>query len=88
MIRHVIDHLPAYNSVHVPLRHSLTLTSKMTALHDLATNPQHTKWLYPLLLVADAALCGLIIEYVPCTSTRNLLDSEQIIQKLTCVCVF
>ena len=39
----------------------------MSALHDLATNPQHTKWLYPLLLIADAALCGLVIEYVPCT---------------------
>ncbi|KAJ4301598.1 dolichyl-P-Man:Man(5)GlcNAc(2)-PP-dolichol alpha-1,3-mannosyltransferase [Kalmusia sp. IMI 367209] len=39
----------------------------MNTLRDLATNPEHTRWLYPLLLVADAALCGVIIETVPYT---------------------
>lgn len=43
----------------------------METLRDLATNPVHTKWMYPLLLIADAALCGLIIEFVPCKCSRD-----------------
>jgi alpha-1,3-mannosyltransferase len=46
----------------------------MNTLRDLATNPDHTKWMYPLLLVADAALCGLIIEYVPCEYPRSAMQ--------------
>ena len=33
---------------------------------DLASNPKHTKWLSPLLLLADAALCALVIWKIPC----------------------
>ncbi|KAF2690463.1 glycosyltransferase family 58 protein [Lentithecium fluviatile CBS 122367] len=39
----------------------------MDSIKDLATNPEHMRWMYPLLLVADAALCGVIIEKVPYT---------------------
>lgn len=33
---------------------------------DLASNPKHTRWLSPLILLADAALCALIIWKIPC----------------------
>lgn len=36
---------------------------------DLALNPDHTRWITPLLLVADAALSGVIIEKIPCSLT-------------------
>jgi alpha-1,3-mannosyltransferase len=57
----------------------------MEAIKDLATNPEHIRWMYPLLLVADAALCTVIIEKVPCkdqlasrdnTCTYNCADTE------------
>lgn len=42
---------------------------------DIATNPKHTLWLSYILLVADALLCMLIIEKVPCTQpTPYTLD--------------
>ncbi|KAF2010061.1 glycosyltransferase family 58 protein [Aaosphaeria arxii CBS 175.79] len=34
---------------------------------DIATNPKHMSWIYPLLLIADAGLCGVIIEKIPYT---------------------
>ncbi|KAF2789565.1 glycosyltransferase family 58 protein [Melanomma pulvis-pyrius CBS 109.77] len=34
---------------------------------DIARNPKHTRWIYPLLLIVDAALCGVIIEKIPYT---------------------
>ncbi|KAF2871735.1 Lethal(2)neighbour of Tid protein [Massariosphaeria phaeospora] len=34
---------------------------------EIARNPKHTRWIYPLLLIADAALCGIIIDRVPYT---------------------
>ena len=33
---------------------------------DIAVNPKYTRWLSPLLLVADACLCVLIIWKIPC----------------------
>ena len=33
---------------------------------DLASNPKHTRWLSPLFLLADAALCALVIWKIPC----------------------
>lgn len=33
---------------------------------DLCRNPKHTRWIAPLLILADAVLCGLIIWKVPC----------------------
>lgn len=41
--------------------------SLLTQALDIATNPRNTKWIAPLLLVADAGLCGLIIDKVACT---------------------
>jgi alpha-1,3-mannosyltransferase len=58
----------------------------METVKDLATNSEHMRWMYPLLLVADAALCTVIIEKVPCKPSRldkaitrpltNYLDTE------------
>ena len=39
---------------------------------DLASNPKHTRWLSPLLLLADAALCALVIWKIPCEIPGNL----------------
>ena len=33
---------------------------------DLASNPKHTRWLSPLLLLTDAVFCALIIWKIPC----------------------
>ncbi|KAF2829527.1 Dol-P-Man:Man(5)GlcNAc(2)-PP-Dol alpha-1,3-mannosyltransferase [Ophiobolus disseminans] len=38
-----------------------------TRAKDLAYNPDHARWIIPLLLVADAALCGVVIDKVPYT---------------------
>ncbi|PGG95854.1 hypothetical protein AJ79_09835 [Helicocarpus griseus UAMH5409] len=34
---------------------------------DFATNPKHSKWIWPLALLADILLCTLIVWGVPCT---------------------
>ena len=58
---------------------------------DLARNPKHTRWLSPLLLILDAALCGLIIWKVHClwylaknvrTSAKPSLQTPKSIGKL------
>lgn len=41
--------------------------SLLARAKDLAYNPDHTRWMTPLLLVADAALSGVIIEKIPCS---------------------
>lgn len=41
-------------------------------LYDLCFNPKHTKWMSPLAVVADAALCALIILKVPCATESHL----------------
>ena len=41
--------------------------SLFSQAYDIVYNPRNTKWIAPLLLVADAALCGLIIDKVACT---------------------
>ena len=33
---------------------------------DIARDPKHTRWLAPLLILADTALCALIIWKIPC----------------------
>lgn len=53
-------------------RYSITfiITTNMDFIRsglEIATNPKHTQWIYPLLLIADAALCGVIIEKIPCS---------------------
>jgi alpha-1,3-mannosyltransferase len=42
--------------------------SLISKARDLAYNPEHTRWMTPLLLVADAALCSVVIEKIPCSS--------------------
>lgn len=53
--------------------------SLLTRALDLATNPQNTKWIAPLLLVADAVLCGLIIENVACTLPEHVFRTQRLI---------
>ena len=55
------------------LNHTDSLSSTTAGMMDLynraidiASNPKHTRWLSPLLLVADACLCVLIIWKIPC----------------------
>lgn len=46
-----------------------TIAGAMDLYHqaiDLASKPKHTRWLSPVLLVADALLCALIIWKIPC----------------------
>lgn len=38
---------------------------------DLATNPNHSRWLSPLLLAIDACLCALVIWKVPCKQGKT-----------------
>ena len=45
---------------------------------DIARNPKHTRWIGPLLLVADAALCALVIWKIPCT-----ISPPQVLIKIT-----
>ncbi|MCJ1455148.1 dolichyl-P-Man:Man(5)GlcNAc(2)-PP-dolichol alpha-1,3-mannosyltransferase [Mycoblastus sanguinarius] len=47
---------------------------------DLASNPKHTRWLSPLLLVADACLCALIIWKIPYTEIDWKAYMQQIAQ--------
>ncbi|MCJ1249760.1 dolichyl-P-Man:Man(5)GlcNAc(2)-PP-dolichol alpha-1,3-mannosyltransferase [Trapelia coarctata] len=49
---------------------------------DLATNPKHTRWLCPLLLVTDAVLCALIIWKVPYTEIDYSTYMVQVSQYL------
>ena len=37
---------------------------------DLVTNPKHTQWLSPLLLVVECAICAVIILKIPCKFTH------------------
>lgn len=39
----------------------------MKLVHDILTNPRHSTWIVPGLLVAEAVLGGLIIWKIPCT---------------------
>ncbi|KAH0569226.1 hypothetical protein GP486_000043 [Trichoglossum hirsutum] len=48
--------------------------------HDLTTNPKHLRWLCPLLFVADAVLCGLIVWKVPYTEIDWVAYMEQVTQ--------
>ena len=34
----------------------------------IAKDPKHTRWICPLLLSAEVALCFLIVKYIPCTA--------------------
>lgn len=45
---------------------------------DITRNPKHTRWICPLLLLADAALCGLIIWKIPCQSLPALMNLPEL----------
>ncbi|KAF2180046.1 glycosyltransferase family 58 protein [Zopfia rhizophila CBS 207.26] len=45
---------------------------------EVARNPKHARWISPLLLVTDAALCGLIIWRIPYTEIDWKAYMEQI----------
>ncbi|KAJ9644608.1 dolichyl-P-Man:Man(5)GlcNAc(2)-PP-dolichol alpha-1,3-mannosyltransferase [Coniosporium tulheliwenetii] len=47
---------------------------------DIVSNPRHTRWICPLLLAADAALCGLIIWKIPYTEIDWKAYMEQVKQ--------
>jgi len=34
---------------------------------DIASNPKQTLWISPLIFLADAALCGIVVWKIPCT---------------------
>ena len=39
---------------------------------DIASNTRHTRWLSPLLLIADACLCTLVILNISCKASHTL----------------
>ena len=43
----------------------MALTAK-TFAYDVLTNPRHTRWLAPLIVLGDALLCALIIWKIAC----------------------
>ena len=43
---------------------------------ELATNPKHTRWISPLLVVAEACLCALIIWKIPCKLSLKLAHAQ------------
>lgn len=47
---------------------------------DLCTNRKHLKWICPLLLLLESALCALVIRKVPCTFSdpRPLLVDKRL----------
>ncbi|KAF2838737.1 glycosyltransferase family 58 protein [Patellaria atrata CBS 101060] len=54
----------------------------MNFIRDLFVNSRHTRWISPLLLIADAALCGLIIWKIPYTEIDWRAYMEQVSQYL------
>ncbi|KAJ9613213.1 dolichyl-P-Man:Man(5)GlcNAc(2)-PP-dolichol alpha-1,3-mannosyltransferase [Cladophialophora chaetospira] len=68
------------------------MESSINTLRDLLTNPKHTRWIAPLLLVAETILCALIIWKVPYTEidwetymiqVKLFLDGERSYLKIT-----
>lgn len=61
-----------------------TLQARLRPYHstvlDLIYNPAHTRWLCPLLHLADAALSALIIEKIPYTEIDWKAYMQQISQ--------
>ncbi|KKY26816.1 putative dolichyl-p-man:man cpp-dolichyl mannosyltransferase [Diplodia seriata] len=49
---------------------------------SIATNPRYARWLCPLLLIGDAALCGLIMWKIPYTEIDWKAYMEQVAQYL------
>jgi len=50
--------------------------SLVTTLRDLLSNPKHTRWIAPLIVLGEAVLCGLIIWKVSCMLPTVLLQPQ------------
>ncbi|KAJ9610108.1 uncharacterized protein PV06_09177 [Exophiala oligosperma] len=68
------------------------MDATISTLRDLLTNSRHTKWIAPLILLGETALCGLIIWKIPYTEidfttymaqVRMYLDGERNYNKIT-----
>lgn len=47
---------------------------------SLAQDPNQIRWIGPLLVLADAALSFLIVQYIPCTCCLSLhRDHQQVL---------
>lgn len=53
-----------------PIFASATSMDVYSLVLDLSTNRKHLKWICPLLLLLESALCALIIWKIPCTSSN------------------
>ncbi|WPH04418.1 Hypothetical protein R9X50_00730900 [Acrodontium crateriforme] len=47
---------------------------------DITSNPKHSKWISPLLVLADTALCGLIVLKIPYTEIDWKAYMQQVSQ--------
>lgn len=47
-------------------------------VYDVLTNPRHTKWIGPLLILGDALLCALVIWKIACKTTVRCRVQSQI----------
>lgn len=50
--------------------HLLTTMNIIKRGIGIASDPKQMRWICPLLLVADAALCALVVWKIPCASGR------------------
>lgn len=48
------------------------MSLSIAGVRDILTNPKHTRWIAPLILLGEAVLCGLIVWRIPCS-----LDSHR-----------
>lgn len=46
------------------------MSNLRSQVKDLAYNPDHTRWIAPLLLIADAGISGVVIDRVPCKPSQ------------------
>ncbi|KAK0786816.1 dolichyl-P-Man:Man(5)GlcNAc(2)-PP-dolichol alpha-1,3-mannosyltransferase [Friedmanniomyces endolithicus] len=53
---------------------------------DIASNPKHTIWICPLLFLADAALCGLVVWKIPYTEIDWKAYMQQVSQYIAGEC--
>lgn len=51
------------------------MSELVNTAQDLLTNPKHTRWIAPLILLGEAVLCSLIIWKVSCMPA-NLFPSK------------
>lgn len=64
-----------------PVNHRVYLAMALTAksfVYDVLTNPQHTRWIAPLLILGDALLCALVIWKIACKTASRCRVINQI----------